>query len=66
MTVVDLSGKSRQLRGLVDLQKAVRGSLMRLCVHYGRDGLEGRLNTNAAGTDLLQMANGVIEQRLGQ
>lgn len=40
--------------------------LGRLCARYGRDGLRGRLTIRGAGTDLLQMANGVIEQRLGK
>jgi len=66
MTVVDLSGKSHQLRGLVGLQEAVTGSVLRLSAHYGRDGLEGRLNIRAAGTDLRQMATGVIEPCLGE
>jgi len=58
--------RSRQLRGLVGLQEAVTGSLLRLCARYGRGGLRGRLTIRGAGTGLLKMANGVIEPCLGE
>lgn len=62
-TVVDLPGKTVDYLGLVELLAAATGSVLRL---YGRDGLRGRSTIRGAGTDLLQMANGVIEQRLGE